>query len=71
MQHKQKKVKKTNMNIEALTDLRIIKNDINDLLTAINDGLTITKSDIELIHKLYALNLEVKHDVLYGGILPF
>lgn len=59
------------MKIEALTDLRIIKNDINDLLTAINDGLTITKSDIDLIHKLYALNLEVKHDVLYGGILPF
>lgn len=59
------------MNIEALTDLRIIKNDINDLLTAINDGLTITKSNIELIHKLYALNLKVKHEILYNGILPF
>ena len=59
------------MKIEALTSLRIIKNDINDLLIAINEGLTITKSDIELIHKLYALNLEVKHDVLYCGNLPF
>ena len=59
------------MKKEALSDLRITKNDINDLLIAINEGLTITKNDIDLIHKLYALNLEVKHNVLYGGRLPF
>lgn len=59
------------MKTEVSTDLRIIKNDINDLLIAINEGLTITKSDVDLIHKLYALSLEVKHEVLYNGNLPF
>ena len=62
----------TNRNKEhALSDLRLIKSYINDMLIGINEGITLTKEDIEAIHKLYEATIETKNQVIYNGVLPF
>ena len=59
------------MKIEALTNLRIIKSYAEDMITAINDGIKLTKEDIKALHKLYELTIDVKNEVIYGNSLPF
>ena len=59
------------MNNEALTDLRIIKSYINDIIIAINEGLTINKSDVEKLQALYKHTIDVKNNIIYGNSLPF
>ena len=59
------------MNNEALTDLRLIKSYINDIMIAINEGLTINKSDVEKLHALYEHTIDVKNNIIYGDSLPF
>lgn len=59
------------MNNEALTDLRLIKSYVNDMIVAINEGLTINKSDVEKLNALYEHTIDVKNKIIYGDSLPF